>query len=97
MKFRDPRQIILKPHLTEKSTRNISFNNAYTFIVADKANKSQIRKAVESIWDGTKVLSVRTVRVKGKPKRHRWKTVFSSDWKKAIIKLDPEGKQIDVF
>lgn len=97
MKFRDPRQIILKPLLTEKSTRNISLNNAYTFIVADDANKQQIKWAVETIWEGSKVLSVRTIRMKAKPRMHRWRVAYGSDWKKAVVKLDPEGNQIDVF
>ncbi len=97
MMFRDPRQIILKPLVTEKSHRNVLLNNAYSFIVADTANKPQIKKAIEQIWDGAKVLSVRTVRMKGKPRKHKWRLIYGSDWKKAIIKLDPEGSQIDVF
>jgi large subunit ribosomal protein L23 len=97
MRFRDPRQIILKPLVTEKSHRNVLLNNAYSFIVAETANKQQIKWAVEQIWDGAKVLSVRTIRMKGKPRRHRWRFVYGSDWKKAIIKLDPDGNQIDVF
>lgn len=95
MKYVDPRQVIVRPIITEKSDKSINFQNAYVFEVAPDANKVEIRKAVEAIWD-VKVLSVRTMNKKGKVRRYRYKTGKTSQWKKAIVKLR-EGYTIDIY
>jgi len=95
MKFVDPRQVIIRPIITEKSDKSINYQNAYVFEVAPDANKIEIRQAVEAIWD-VKVLSVRTLNKKGKVRRVRYKRGKTSGWKKAIVKLH-EGHTIDIY
>jgi len=90
----DPRDVILAPVVSEKSYGLID-NNAYTFMVHPHANKTEIRQAVETIWD-VKVLSVNTINRKGKTKRFRFTQGKRSDTKRAIVKLR-EGDKIDLF
>jgi len=90
----DPRDVILAPVVSEKSYGLID-NNAYTFMVHPEANKTEIRQAVETIWD-VKVLSVNTINRKGKTKRFRFTQGKRSDTKRAIVKLR-EGDKIDLF
>lgn len=86
-------EIIKRPIVTEKTSTELQ-NGKYTFEVAKNATKIQIAHAVEKIF-GVKVLSVNTVTVRGKQKRvgvHQGKT---SDWKKAIVKIDTNpGEEI---
>ena len=84
--------IILAPVVTEKSNMDMQ-EGKYTFKVAKKATKVEIKNAVEKLFE-VKVLKVNTITVKGKEKRvgvHLGKT---SDWKKAIVTIDTEGKDI---
>ena len=90
----DPRDVILAPVVSEKSYGLID-NNAYTFVVHPEANKTEIRQAVETIWD-VKVLSVNTINRKGKTKRFRFTEGRRADTKRAIVKLR-EGDKIDLF
>jgi large subunit ribosomal protein L23 len=90
----DPRDVILAPVVSEKSYGLID-NNAYTFIVHPGANKTEIRQAIEQIWD-VSVLSVNTLNRKGKKKRFRFTEGKRSDTKRAIVKLR-EGDKIDLF
>jgi large subunit ribosomal protein L23 len=90
----DPRDVILAPVVSEKSYELLD-QNAYTFRVHPRANKTEIRQAVESIWD-VKVLNVNTLNRKGKVKRFRLKTGRRPDSKRAIVKL-AEGDRIDLF
>lgn len=79
-------EIILAPVVTEKSSEEMQ-NGKYTFKVAKKATKVDIKRAVEKLFE-VKVLSVNTMTVKGKEKRvgvHQGRT---SDWKKAIVTID---------
>lgn len=79
-------EIILAPVVTEKSSEEMQ-NGKYTFKVAKKATKVDIKRAVEKLFE-VKVLSVNTMIVKGKEKRvgvHQGRT---SDWKKAIVTID---------
>ena len=85
--------VILAPHITEKSTM-ASESNAVVFKVAGDATKPQIKEAVEAIYS-TKVVSVNTVLVKGKTKRWRGKPYKRSDFKKAVVRL-AEGEMIDI-
>ena len=91
--------IIIKPILTEKSYRGLE-NKVYTFKVAKEANKVEIRKAVEEIFD-VKVEKVHTISVKGKEKTQNTKqgrTVGkTSDYKKAIVTLTKDSKTIAFF
>lgn len=82
-------EIIVKPIITEKSNMDMQ-EGKYTFKVAKKATKVEIRKAVEKLFE-VKVLNVNTTTVKGKEKRvgvHQGRT---SDWKKAIVTIDTEA------
>ena len=79
-------EIIIKPIVTEKSSANLQ-ENKYTFRVAKKATKIEIKRAVEKLF-GVKVLNVNTMTVKGKEKRVRYQAGKTSDWKKAIVTVD---------
>jgi large subunit ribosomal protein L23 len=86
--------VILAPHITEKSTL-LSENNAVVFKVAGDATKPQIKEAVEALFD-RKVKSVNTLVTKGKKKRWRGKPYTRSDIKKAIVTLAEGEESIDV-
>ncbi len=93
--MRDPRKVIKRPIITERSTYLQTRNNKYVFEVDLRANKIEIAHAVKKLFDVT-VLDVQTLKMKGKPKRLG---VFSGrrpDWKKAIVTLK-EGDYIEVF
>ncbi|MBD2841421.1 MULTISPECIES: 50S ribosomal protein L23 [Erythrobacter] len=85
--------VILAPHITEKSTM-ASENNAVVFKVANDATKPQIKEAVEAIYD-KKVVAVNTILTKGKTKRWRGKPYKRSDFKKAVVRL-ADGEMIDI-
>jgi large subunit ribosomal protein L23 len=90
----DPRDVILAPVVSEKSYSLLD-NNSYTFLVHRDANKTEIRKAVEAIWN-VKVVGVNTINRKGKVKRFRFQTGKRPDSKRAIVKL-AEGDKIEIF
>ena len=85
--------IVLAPHITEKSTM-LSEANAVVFRVAAKASKPEIKAAIEALFN-VKVTNVNTIVTKGKTKRWKGKPYQRSDVKKAIITL-AEGQSIDV-
>lgn len=87
--------IIIKPVLSEKSYADIS-NKKYTFIVSKKANKIEIKQAVEEIF-GVKVASVNTANAKGKLKRQGKTQGYTSDYKKAYVQLKDDSKAIEFF
>lgn len=91
----EPYQIILRPLVTEKGMHKASRYNAYAFEVNRLAGKEDIRRAVEELFE-VKVLRVNTQNRKGKPRRTRFRWGKTQDWKKAIVKLDPEHR-IDFF
>ena len=91
----DPRQIIKSPIITEKSTIEREFDNIVTFKVSPRANKLEIRSAVEKLFD-VKVLEVRTSRVRGKMRRVGRFVGQRPSWKKARVKLR-EGDSIEFF
>jgi large subunit ribosomal protein L23 len=91
----DEFQIILRPLVTEKGTHQAQTVNAYAFMVHARANKHQIREAVEKLYN-VKVAAVRTQNRRGKPKRAGYRYTNSSDWKKAIVKLKADY-HIDLF
>jgi large subunit ribosomal protein L23 len=88
-------QIIRRPLITEKSTRQKEEGNQIAFVVDPKANKIEIRQAVEKLFK-VKVLRVRTMHLVGKQKRLGRFTGWKSDWKKAIVTLR-EGDRIEFF
>lgn len=89
--------IIKKPIITEESQIQIAKANQYTFLVSPKANKIQIKKAVEAMFPGVHVVSVNTMNYKGKTRRNfRTRQVGKkADWKKAIVTLRP-GEKIEL-
>jgi large subunit ribosomal protein L23 len=90
----DPRHLIVRPVVSEKSYALIA-QNKYTFRVAERAHKTQIREAIEGIFDVT-VVDVRTMKVRPKPKRRGWTRGSTRGWKKAVVELAP-GDRIELF
>lgn len=90
-----PHQVIIKPLVTEKGMHRSSRYNAYAFEVNRLATKTDVRRAVEELFD-VKVLKVHTQNRKGKPRRTRFRYGFTKDWKKAIVTLDSEHR-IELF
>jgi large subunit ribosomal protein L23 len=91
----DRTDVIIKPLITEKTTHQQTTRNAYAFEVRRTASKPQIRQAVEKLYD-VKVLEVRTMNRKGKPRRSRFKVDTTSDWKRAVVVLE-ENSRIELF
>jgi len=91
----EPHQVILRPLVTEKGMHRATRNNAYAFEVNPLANKDDIRRAVEELFD-VKVIGVNTQNRQGKPRRTRFRWGRTKAWKKAIVKLDEEHR-IDFF
>ena len=87
--------IIIRPVITEKSMEAVA-DKKYVFEVAKDANKVEIRKAIEQIF-GVKVLSVNTISMKGRKRRMGRSEGYTSDWKKAIIRLTEDSKTIELF
>ena len=87
--------VIIKPLVTEKGTFQSQALNAYAFEVAPEANKTQIKQAVERIYD-VKVVEVRTANRKGKPRRTGMRWGKTRHWKKAVVVLHPDH-HIDLF
>ncbi len=92
--MKNPRDIIIKPTISEKSTSLLA-DNKYTFWVDPKANKTEIKQAVEKLFN-VKVEKVNTINVKGKTKRIRQYIGKTADRKKAIVTLR-EGDKIEIF
>ena len=92
--MKDPREVIIRPVISEHSY-DMMENNVYTFEVAKSANKIEIAKAVEEIFD-VKVKKVNTLNVKSKPKRVRYTKGRTRTWKKAMVTL-AEGDSIELF
>ncbi len=88
--------VILKPVVTEKSM-NIMAEKKYTFLVHPEATKSQIREAVERMFEGTKVKQVNTMNIGGKKKRRGMVVGKTAKTKKAIVTLTEESKDIEIF
>jgi large subunit ribosomal protein L23 len=91
----DNTNVIIRPLVTEKSTHQQQTRNVYAFQVHHKANKPQIKQAVEKIYN-VKVIDVRTMNRKGKPRRSKYKMAHTPDWKRAVVVLD-ENSRIEMF
>ena len=93
-KIADPRDVLIKPVISEKSYRLVD-DGKYTFLVAPDANKTQIRQAVEQVFR-VKVTGVNTINRPGKRRRTRYGWGKRADTKRAIVTL-AAGDRIDVF
>ena len=89
-----PNQVLLAPVVSEKSYSLIT-DRKYTFKVHEDAHKTQIRQAVEELFE-VKVESVNIVKVQSKPKRRGFSKGRRPGWKKAIVELK-EGHEIEIF
>ena len=90
-----PHQIILRPLVTEKGIHRSTRYNQYAFEVSSLATKTDIKRAIEELFD-VKVTGVRTQTRKGKPRRYRFKYAYTKGWKKAIVSVG-EDQRIDFF
>ena len=88
--------VIIRPVITEKSM-NAMGEKKYTFLVHPEANKTQIKEAVEKMFEGTKVKSVNTINNDGKKKRRGKVVGKTAKTKKAIVALTEESKDIEIF
>ena len=93
--MRNPHDIIIKPVVTERSMDDMN-DNKYTFVVDKKSNKTEIKSAVEKVFD-VKVEKVNTMNMLGKIKRQGVHVGKRADWKKAIVTLTPDSKGIEFF
>jgi len=90
----EARDIIIAPVVSEKSYAQAE-NGKYTFLVAPKATKLDVRRAVEQIWN-VRVQSVNTIHRRGKPVRRRWVRGKRPDARRAVVTLYP-GEKIAIF
>ena len=88
--------VIKKPVITEKSM-NAMAEKKYTFLVHPEANKSQIKEAVEKMFNGTKVKSVNTMNLDGKSKRRGMTFGKTAKTKKAVVALTEDSADIEIF
>ena len=100
--MRDAHEVVISPVVTEKTSEQMEEENVYTFIVAKDANKIEIGRAVERIWDVT-VEDVRTMRYTGKTRRSQmgrmaknWSKGRRPSFKKAVVKIS-EGDHIELY
>ncbi len=92
--MKSPRDVIIRPVVSEKSYAGLE-QNRYTFLVRADANKTEIKEAVQQIWS-VRVTSVNTVNRKGKSKRFRYTLGKRPDEKRAVVTL-AEGDSIEIF
>lgn len=91
----NPHDIIIKPIVTEQSMAEMA-ENKYTFVVSKKANKTEIKKAVEAVF-GVNVEKVNTLNYDGKVKRMGKSVGRTASFKKAVVKLAADSKEIEFF
>jgi large subunit ribosomal protein L23 len=92
--MKSPRDVIIRPVVSEKSYAGLEMNS-YTFLVDKRANKTEIKEAVQSIWN-VRVTSVNTLNRPGKTKRRGWTKGVTASQKRAIVTL-AEGDSIEIF
>jgi large subunit ribosomal protein L23 len=92
--MKSPRDVILRPMVSEKSYAGLELNR-YTFLVARDSNKTEIKEAVQKIWN-VRVTSVNTITRKGKVTRFRYTSGKRPDQKLAVVTL-AEGDSIEIF
>jgi len=91
----DARDIIKRPVITER-TSDMMDDRKYVFEVELRAKKTEIKQAVEEIFK-VKVEKVNTLRMPGKPKRYGKHSGYTSEWKKAIVKITVDSKPLEFF
>ena len=91
----DPYQVVIKPLITEKGTTQNEMVNQYAFQVHQRANKQQIREAVQRIYE-VRVVKVRTMKRRGKMRRYRYTHGRTASMKKAVVTLHHDD-HIDLF
>jgi len=92
--MKSARDVIIRPIVSEKSYSGLE-QNTYTFLVDKRSNKTEIKEAVQTIWN-VRVISVNTLNRKGKTKRRRFTVGKQADQKRAIVTL-AEGESIEIF
>lgn len=94
------KNILIRPYVTEKMT-SLMEDKHYAFVVDKRANKIEIRKAVEERYPGVKIKEVRTMIVRGKRRRQFTKRGLmegrTAYFKKAVVTLEPDSQEIDFF
>lgn len=93
--MKNPRDIIKRPVITER-TSDLMAAKKYAFEVDKRANKTEIKQAIEQIFK-VKVVAVNTMIMPAKPKRYGRHEGYTSEWKKAIVALSPESKELEFF
>lgn len=93
--MKDPRDIIKRPVITER-TADMMNNLKYVFEVDIRANKTEIKQAIEQIFK-VKVANVNTLRMPAKPKRYGRHSGYTSEWKKAFVTLTTDSKPLEFF
>ncbi|MCA9120884.1 MAG: 50S ribosomal protein L23 [Planctomycetaceae bacterium] len=91
----EPHQVVLRPLVTEKGVHRSTRTNQYAFEVNTLASKSDVKNAVEALFE-VSVEKVRTQNRKGKPRRHKFRYGYTKNWKKALVTLNSEHR-IDFF
>ena len=92
--MKSPRDVIIRPIVSEKSYGGLE-HNSYTFLVANDSNKTEIKEAIQQIWN-VRVLNVNTMIRKGKTKRTRFAKCKRPDHKHAVVTL-ATGDTIEIF
>lgn len=93
--MKNPRDIIKRPVITERTSEFME-QQKYVFEVDLRANKTEIKQAIEQIFK-VKVVSVNTLRMPAKPKRYGRHSGYTSEWKKAIVQLSADSKPLEYF
>ncbi|WP_127584017.1 50S ribosomal protein L23 [Paenibacillus koleovorans] len=93
--MKNPRDIIKRPVITER-TSDLMSNNTYVFEVDRRANKTEIKLAIQDIFK-VKVSNVNTMNVPAKPKRYGRYNGYTTAWKKAIVRLSADSKPLEFF
>jgi len=93
--MKNPRDIIKRPIITER-TSDMMANKKYVFEVDIRANKTEIKQAVEQIFK-VKVVGVNTLRMPAKPKRYGRYSGYTAKWKKAFVQLSEDSKELEFF
>ena len=91
----DPRNVVIRPLITEKGMYYAENFRVYPFVVDSRANKVAIKEAIETIY-GVRVRQVRTMNLSGKLRRVRYTSGRKSSWKKALVTLE-EGEAIEII
>ncbi|GLI10378.1 MULTISPECIES: 50S ribosomal protein L23 [Paenibacillus] len=93
--MKNPRDIIKRPVITERSSEMMA-EKKYVFEVDIRSNKTEVKQAIEQIFK-VKVTNVNTLRMPAKPKRYGRYSGYTSEWKKAIVTLSADSKELEFF